>query len=92
MKRYQRLQQAHEIKIWKQYADDILSGKKVFEIRKNDRDYQVGDILQFKVTDQDGVPKDDHDLNRTPYEITYIHSGLGLQEGYVVMSIKRLPV
>lgn len=38
----------HELKLDVIYFDDVKSGKKNFEIRKNDRDYQVGDILELK--------------------------------------------
>lgn len=38
----------HELKLDIKYFDDVKSGKKNFEIRKNDRDFQVGDILELK--------------------------------------------
>lgn len=36
----------HELKLDTKYFEDAKSGKKNFVIRKNDRDYQVGDILK----------------------------------------------
>lgn len=33
----------HTLKIQKQYADAVLNGTKTFEIRKNDRNFKVGD-------------------------------------------------
>lgn len=41
----------HELKLDVKYFDDIKNGKKNFEIRKNDRNYQVGDILDLKAWD-----------------------------------------
>ncbi|MGF2004125.1 DUF3850 domain-containing protein [Lactococcus lactis] len=38
----------HELKLDIKYFDDVKSGKKNFEIRKNDRDFQVGDVLELK--------------------------------------------
>lgn len=38
----------HELKLDIKYFDDVKSGKKNFEVRKNDRDFQVGDILKMK--------------------------------------------
>lgn len=35
----------HELKLDIRYFDDVKSGKKNFEIRKNDRDFKVGDTL-----------------------------------------------
>ena len=42
----------HELKIKKEYLDSIKSGAKTFEIRKNDRDFQVGDVVNFIVIDE----------------------------------------
>lgn len=38
----------HSLKIEKQYYDDILHNEKRFEIRRNDRGFKVGDILELK--------------------------------------------
>ena len=38
----------HELKLDTKYFEDIKSGKKNFEIRKNDRNFEVGDILELK--------------------------------------------
>lgn len=35
----------HELKLDNEYFDDVESGLKTFEIRKNDRNYMVGDLL-----------------------------------------------
>lgn len=36
----------HELKIKAEYANAKLKGIKPFEIRKNDRDFKVGDIIR----------------------------------------------
>ena len=38
----------HKLKLNAAYYDDSASGIKPFEIRKNDRDYKVGDILELR--------------------------------------------
>jgi len=38
----------HELKIQQCYLDNIISGRKRFEIRQNDRDYQVGDYMRLQ--------------------------------------------
>lgn len=43
----------HELKIQKQWADAKLAGEKPFEIRRNDRGFQKGDIVRYKVIDPD---------------------------------------
>lgn len=37
----------HELKIKHKYLVDITKGVKTFELRKNDRDYQVNDLIHF---------------------------------------------
>ena len=38
----------HKLKLNAAYYDDSASGIKTFEIRKNDRDFKVGDILELR--------------------------------------------
>lgn len=38
----------HELKILPQYFEAVKSGEKTFELRKDDRDFQVGDVLMLK--------------------------------------------
>lgn len=40
-------QKVHQIKIGKSYFKDACTNVKNFELRKNDRDYKVGDILEL---------------------------------------------
>lgn len=35
----------HKLKTWPRYWDAIASGEKPFEVRRNDRAFQTGDIL-----------------------------------------------
>jgi len=90
----------HFIKIKKQFADAILSGDKTFEIRNNDRAYQKGDEVKFTVLDDDGLEYKtyniktgiyySHQLQDNVYKITYVLSGWGLKNGYVVFGIKEV--
>lgn len=89
----------HEIKIDPKYLIRIIEEEKMFEVRINDRDYQVGDIIKFlPVENKETNFNSDNKLNvnsiikmKIPfYKITYIHSGLGMKDGYVIWSIKPL--
>lgn len=42
---------AHELKIGSEFFEAVKDGRKKFEIRKNDRNYQEGDILILKEYD-----------------------------------------
>lgn len=77
----------HTIKTWDEYMMDIASGKKTFEVRKNDRNYEVEDklILQgFDNTNKKYTGK------WIIADVVYIlHGGqFGIEEGYCVMGIK----
>lgn len=76
-----------EKKILKPFADAVLAGEKTFEIRKNDEGYQKGDVLKFEVMDNEYFHNLTHPLNDREYEITYVLSGWGIQEGYVALGI-----
>lgn len=80
----------HEVKIYESYADAVLSGEKNFEIRFNDRGYQKGDRLKFTVMADSGYRIFAHGLNEKEYEITYVHSGLGMANNYVALAIKAV--
>ena len=78
----------HQLKIKQYYLFHILEGLKTFEVRKNDRDFQVGDSIKF-------LPLEDENYNvysfQSPipdYRINYILSDFsGLQQNYVCLAI-----
>jgi len=86
----------HHLKLHEDYCDDALSGRKPFEIRKNDRDYQVGDHVIFQAVKDDPECwrkkiEIDHAINGKEFEITYILNGNGwlLQKGWVIFATKE---
>lgn len=79
----------HSIKVLDVFADDILSGIKSFEVRNNDRMYQIGDIIKYTVVDDVGKIVE-HPLSNKYFRITFILSGWGLKEEYVAFAQKML--
>lgn len=72
----------HELKIVEPYFSDVAFGSKNFEIRKNDRDYKIGDLLFLR--EWDGERYTGAEICR---EITYI-TDYEQKPGYVVMALR----
>lgn len=79
----------HEIKLSKEFEEAVLSGEKCFEVRYNDRGYQKGDVIKFKVVD--GLESKPSVLDYLAFEITYVLSGWHIEQDYVVFGIRRKP-
>ncbi len=75
----------------------VQSGRKTFEIRKDDRGFQLGDYLVLLETKYDGML-----MNSDPHNYPLLYTGAacvrrvthilhgpiyGLQEGWVIMSV-----
>lgn len=86
----------HELKTWGSYFDDVRKGDKNFEVRKNDRDYQVEDILslvKFDPASGDYSYDDAGNKVRIDRQVTYVlHGGqFGIKPGYVVLGLRDPP-
>lgn len=88
----------HDLKTHKEFFDVIVLGYKNFEVRKNDRDFKVGDqLLLREVT----LPKG-HYCNPIPdteptgrilhRRISYVLPGgqFGIEAGTVVLGLKKI--
>lgn len=77
----------HSLKVIPPYFDDLLCGSKKFEVRKNDCNFEVEDLL-FLHEYQDGR----YTGRKLIFIITYILPGgqFGIDPGYCVMSIKQV--
>lgn len=85
----------HVLKTDPAVFQDVLDGKKTFEIRFNDRGYQVGDLVVLKETKFTGQQmKSGEPLVYTGREIqkriSYVLSGYGLQEDWVILGIQDI--
>lgn len=73
----------HYLKIERPFFEAVVSGEKTFEIRKDDRGFQRGDIVVLSEVDE--VTKKFTDRSATA-TISYV-TGFKQQSGYVVFSI-----
>lgn len=76
----------HKLKILPEYYNAQIEGKKNFEIRRNDRGYQVGDWILLKEYN----PKIKEFTGRkVMVEVTYI-TNYQQKNGYVVLGTKYI--
>lgn len=86
----QKDQTVHELKVWPAYFKALDERTKRFEVRKNDRDFKVGDVLWLREYDWNKDIIADRYTGRYMYlEITYILPGgqFGIEPGHVVMGL-----
>lgn len=76
----------HELKILPRFYNDIINKEKNFEIRRNDRDFKVGDILILRE-----FVSGEYTGRECRKQIQYILKGdgtYGLNPLYCILSIK----
>ena len=76
----------HKLKIDPKYFEDVRLGKKTFEIRKNDRDFHVGDKLLLREYDHG---KKEYTGNQLTATITYI-TDFAQKDGYAVLGLNDI--
>lgn len=70
----------HFLKIKAEYMEQKLLGNKKFEIRYNDRNFEVGDLVNYTVIDNDEM---NEQVKNYIYKITYV-TDYEQKDGYVV--------
>lgn len=74
----------HELKIMPKYFDEVIKGSKTFEIRRNDRDFEVGDRLLLREHTGRGYTG-----CNVRVLVTYVLKDFeGVKDGFCVMGIK----
>lgn len=73
----------HELKILPEYFDEVVSRKKTFEIRKNDRGFQEGDVVILKKH----TKKKGYSGDYIKAKITYV-TDFAQKKDFVVFAIK----
>jgi hypothetical protein len=95
--RFGRAPKVHELKCAVDPYREVDRGRKLFEYRKNDRDFQVGDVLDLReFARRDIVDTPEAALYtgaRLRRLVTYVLKGpdFGVPEGYAVLSLGAMP-
>lgn len=81
----------HILKLNERFAGEVLTGRKRFEIRFNDRCFQRGDEVKFIVVNDEPVKNEiAEELEGRLYRITFVVTGYGLKEGFVVFGFEEI--
>ena len=90
----------HELKILPQYFQAVKSGEKTFELRKDDRGFQVGDILMLKefnlnekyetIEGAETYFSGRKILRQINYILKDETESMGLNKGYAILGIKPI--
>ncbi|EOG5418638.1 DUF3850 domain-containing protein [Cronobacter malonaticus] len=75
----------HNLKIWPEHYSAVCAGVKRAELRKNDRDYRVGDILDLCEWDKDDESFTGEFISVT---VTHVADVNDWMPGYVLLSIE----
>jgi len=76
----------HELKTWPSYFNEVKTGRKTFEVRQNDRNFESGDVLVLREYD----PRTQEYTGRElAFEAGYILHGdqFGIEAGHVVIAL-----
>lgn len=76
----------HQIKLGAEFFDDAAAGRKSFELRKNDRNYKEGDVLEMEEV-KDGKKTGRKCSKRIVYMMENFE---GLEDGYCILGCELL--
>lgn len=76
----------HYVKTWPEFYQEVKSGRKGFEVRKNNRDFREGDTIVLQEWDKD---TEQYSGDESTFDISYVlyGPGFGIEKGYCVMQL-----
>jgi hypothetical protein len=87
-----RAARVHDVKCWPDFFDKVASGKKTFEVRRDDRNYMLGDYLLLREFEVKPRQEDsDYTGRELTVEVTYVMRGRPnnpIAVGFCVMAIR----
>ena len=85
--------QTHDLKTIDIYFDAVRRGEKTFEVRRNDRAFQKGDILNLRKIDAKGFavspPGSSYGYDQIQKRVTYVLQGgqFGIEPAYCILGL-----
>lgn len=79
----------HDLKVWPEFFRPLIEGRKTFELRRNDRNFQEGDKLCLR---EWSPLLDNYTHDVTHRRITYVLHGpaFGLEKGFCILGLGPL--
>lgn len=78
----------HRVKVWTTFFDRLVDGSKPWEVRKNDRHYRVGDVLDL----QEWNPSKEEYTGRSVQRVivdVFAGGQFGIEEGHVLLGLEN---
>jgi len=78
----------HNLKVHPQFWEALISGKKAFDLRRNDRKFQICDTVLLKRYDPVGVGYTGEECEKQITYVLFPEDCPGLQPGYVILGFR----
>lgn len=78
----------HKLKTWPEYFNQIIEGNKNFEVRRNDRNFMIGDTLILQEFDPIVKLYTGREIIKTITYILNLTDFIGFFTTYIVISLK----
>lgn len=79
----------HNLKIKERYFYDVAQGLKKAELRQDDRQYEVGDLIHFVDVKGNEIDCFENNLYKITHTLRNVEE-YGLKSGYAILSIEKV--
>jgi hypothetical protein len=86
-----QLPRTHQLKSWPEHFAMAAAGLKPFEIRRNDRDFKVGDRLNLKEWIPLGADRGKFTDRELLLDVLTVTEPIGILPGFVAMTVAATP-
>jgi hypothetical protein len=80
--------QIHTLKTWPVYYRALADGSKTFEVRRNDRDFAIGDVLELREWDPETAVFTGREMGKV---VSYVLRGgsFGIDPAFCVLGLRQ---